>query len=131
MKILLPKDKRVRQFGTIKVRCTDSMMAEILAAKDRWPRRNVERYLEQIKAVRSGKESFFEFMFYSGAKLKVDTQGGFYIYAYNSDGKDGLMAAEELKMMKSLRDACRHYMQMFVVKNDCCAREPDLESMVF
>ena len=128
MKILLNKNERPRQFGTIKVLCSDQKMAEILAAKNRWPKRRVEAILQHIKDMRSGKETFFEFLFHSGAKLKVDVMAGnFYIYSYSSDGMDGVHAAEELKMLSHLRMAVKHY---FASRSRFYkSREPDFHDM--
>lgn len=128
MKILLKKNEHPRQFGSIRVICSDQKMAEILAAKNRWPKRRVEAILQHIKDMRSGKETFFEFLFHSGAKLKVDVMAGhFYIYSYSSDGKDGVWAAEELKMLDHLRMAVKHY---FTSRSDRYKeREPDFHDM--
>lgn len=109
MKIVLAKGARPAQFSATPVVCSDKKMAEVLAANHRYPTNSAAVFLESIKNFRSGKTSYFEYCFRSGAKLKIKMgQKNFFIYSYSSDGKDGLAAIEELRMLESLRAAFAH-----------------------
>ena len=99
MKILF--DGRPKQFGCVRVVCADRIMIELLNSNNDC---NVSQRLLDDK--RSGKESFFELMFKSGAKLKVsDTRHNFYIFGYHYSGQDILEAAADLVRWEAERQA--------------------------
>lgn len=112
MRIILPNNG-VAQFCAIQVICSDNVMAEILSCRREFPERHIAGFKKAISEFRSGKESFFEYMFGSGAKLKIDRRKNrFYIYCYHYAGKDGLRAVEELKLCYDLRTVFKR-MQKF------------------
>ncbi len=112
MKIRYKKGMLLRSFSAIRIECSDKMMAETLAAGNRFPHRKIESYLHSISEVRKGHASFFEYCFESGAKLKIDmVKGGFYIYGYSQLSQDSVRAVSELKTMNHLRQAAKHYLE--------------------
>lgn len=129
MKIHFKKSDKFRQFGSIRVECSDKLMAETLAAGNRFPYRKIESYLHSISEVRNGRNSFFEYCFESGTKLKVDmVKGGFHIYYYSQLGQDGIRAVSELKAMNHLRQAIFHYQKSKSVFSQ--SNDPDFHNII-
>jgi hypothetical protein len=98
------------QFGCSKIVCADRVMAEMLSCSPYFPggsfQQDAEFHQKEFQSFRQGPSGFFEWLFRSGAKLKVDAdRDHFYIYGYSSDGKDTLSAVEELYMLEALRKA--------------------------
>lgn len=113
MKIHYKEGQRIAQFGSIKIECTDKMMSEILAVTNRFPTLEAEVLQRQISDYRSGKSTFFEYCMTSCAKLKIGQEKNtFYIYCYDSSGKDGKVSVAELKMLNGLRIALIHHNKM-------------------
>jgi hypothetical protein len=114
MKIHFKRGDSPRQFGVIKITCSDAKMAEMLAVRTKYPEHTRVSLLGQFSDYRSGKDSCFEFCLTSGAKLKITKPGrGFYIYSYSQNGKDALAAVEELKLLEALRAARIQLIRMY------------------
>lgn len=110
MKILFDENGSVKQFGCIRIKCSDEKMAQTLAACATGFFQTTAYFQKVFADFRTGVEPCFEYLFGSGAKLKIsyrrdDMDCDFYIYCYSSDGMDGIRAVEELKILSSLREA--------------------------
>lgn len=108
MKIIVKR--KIGQFDVVPVICHDAIMAEMLVSS---PNSKIEKFsdhqnlsvwmLNTIENARLGITSYYEWMFHSGAKLKLQEKPHhFYIYTYSSDGKDGYDAIKELKMLEAV-----------------------------
>lgn len=100
----------IKQFGCIGVVCGDRVMAELLSCNPFYRGGlGPDFYLARFADFRCGSQSMFEWVFRSGAKLKVgDKPNRFHILGYSSDYKDGLAAMDELRLMETLRQAEKH-----------------------
>ena len=114
MKIVMKSNEVPKQFSCIQIVCGDHVMAEMLAGSPNvWPTNyapKVQEFLGSFEMARHGLNHPFELCLTSGAKLKVGAKKDhFYIYCYSQDGKDGLAAMAELRMLESLRHTRRHF----------------------
>lgn len=105
MKIHRKKNESIRQFDCIKITCADGKMIAMLGLSPT----NSAPTLQYVQEFRAGKHSYFEWMFRSGAKLKLDDKvNRWYIYCYSAGGGDGREAMDELKMLYALYRAQKH-----------------------
>lgn len=94
----------IRQFESVRVACSDKVMAEVLSMLPGTSVPYAEHRYHDIRRMR--KDGGGELMmFRSGAKLHVSRERtGFSIYCYHYSGADGHAAIAELKIGYGLRD---------------------------
>ena len=95
-----------RRSSVIPFSCSVKTMAEILSMREDYPFRHLERLEDYfLHAIRN--QHNLEICLRSGAKIKIDKNGKFYILCYASDFRDGEKAIKELKYLDKLRLAMK------------------------